>query len=196
MDYDYRNRAGSGNWQAPGSSLYPRISQQPGHHANVPGGRPAHPHPAVAPPPSELGIRVRLKPEYRITQPPQLAPQVAEVPRSQFNFDFDFEKRIIAEAEKDVKNWNRFVAENPSPSFNGPASDPVVEKYAMLGLGREAVSLAVLSFGDNPIKVREFVRGYNLLREMGFSSKNITEALVMYDNDADKAVAHFLNSTS
>lgn len=44
--------------------------------------------------------------------------------------------------------------------------------------------------------MREFVKGYNLLREMGFSSKNVAEALAMYDNDTDKALAHFLNSSS
>lgn len=109
------------------------------------------------------------------------------------------------------------------PPPQGPAGDPVVEKYVAMGLGREAASLAVLSFGDDAIKVissskprawslpgwppppplfssfsqvREFVKGYNLLREMGFASKNVAEALVMYDNDTDRALAHFLNSSS
>lgn len=45
-------------------------------------------------------------------------------------------------------------------------------------------------------QVREFVNAYNLLREMGFSSKNVAEVLAMYDNDTDKALAHFLNSSS
>ena len=105
-----------------------------------------------------------------------------------------------------------------------PAGDPVVNKYVASGLPREAVALAVLNYGDNPLKVhhnansfywiklfviqtikarefiiffqvREFVKGYNLLREMGFSSKSVAEALAMYDNDTDKALAHFLNSS-
>lgn len=47
------------------------------------------------------------------------------------------------------------------------------------------------------LQVRDFVNGYNLLvREMGFPSKNVAEALVMYENDTDKALAHFLNSPS
>lgn len=45
-------------------------------------------------------------------------------------------------------------------------------------------------------KVREFANGYTLLREMGFSSNSVAEALLMYDNDTDKAVAHFLNGSS
>lgn len=31
--------------------------------------------------------------------------------------------------------------------------DPVVDKYVAPGLGREAVSFAVLNYGDNPTKV-------------------------------------------
>lgn len=45
-------------------------------------------------------------------------------------------------------------------------------------------------------QVREFANGYTLLREMGFSSNSVVEALLMYDNDTDKAVAHFLNSST
>lgn len=32
--------------------------------------------------------------------------------------------------------------------------DPIVDKYVASGLRREAVSLAVLNYGDNPVKVR------------------------------------------
>ncbi|TQD94636.1 hypothetical protein C1H46_019881, partial [Malus baccata] len=94
-----------------------------------------------------LGIRVTIKPEYRITPP-------------------------------------------------GSGADPVVSKYIASGLSREAVLLAVANYGDNPTKVREFVNAFTLLREMGFSPNAVAEALMMYDNDTDKALAHFLNSSS
>ncbi|CAL9080678.1 unnamed protein product [Musa textilis] len=210
MDHDFRARqtamyrAGTG--AAPAPSFYPRVNSA----AAAPPDRGAsfH-HPASsAPPPSSsaagLGIKVMIKPEYQIT-PPQLAPQMPEVPRSKFQFDFEFEKQILAEAEKESQNWSRITAENQqskmasasSSSSHSMAStgDPIVDKYVASGLGREAVSLAVLNYGDNPVKVREFVKGYNILREMGFSSKNVAEALAIYDNDADKAVAHFLNTS-
>lgn len=45
---------------------------------------------------------------------PQLAQPMPEVPRSTFKFDFEFEKRILAEAEKESQNWSRFAAENQS----------------------------------------------------------------------------------
>ncbi len=75
-------------------------------------------------------------------------------------------------------------------------ADPVVSKYIASGLSREAVPLAVAHYGDNATKVREFANGYILVREMGFSSSNVAEALFMYDNDTDKALAYLLNSSS
>ncbi|OMP06238.1 hypothetical protein COLO4_08254 [Corchorus olitorius] len=156
--------------------------------------------------PAGLGIRVALKPEYRITPPPQLSPQVGNIPRSNFQFDFEFERKLLAESEKESMNWSRLGLENlpPKPtestssssSSTGANADPVVSKYIASGLNREAVAVAVANYGDNPTKVREFVNGYNLLREMGFSSNNVAEVLLMYDNDTDKALAHFLNSSS
>ncbi|PKA63614.1 hypothetical protein AXF42_Ash005509 [Apostasia shenzhenica] len=201
MDYDYRNRAGPPYRPAAGvpgvSSLYPRIGQGAPQQA----GR-GPPYQQSAPSSSSgLGIRVVLKPEYRLNPSPQLAPQLAEVPRCAFQFDFDFEKRILAEAEKENHNWSKLASEGqPSKeSTLTPTSstgNPVVDKYVTEGLPRDAASLGVLNYGDNPLKVREFVKGYNLLREMGFASKNVAEALAMYDNDTDKAIAHFLNSSS
>ncbi|KAE8699818.1 HAT transposon superfamily isoform 1 [Hibiscus syriacus] len=149
-----------------------------------------------------LGVRVALKPEYRITPPPQLSPQVADIPRSNFRFDFEFERKILAEADKESMNWSKLGLENFPPKPNGTTSsmgansDPVVSKYIASGFSREVVTVAVGNYGDNPTKVQEFVTGYNLLREMGFSSNNVAEALLMSDNDTDKALAHFLNSSS
>ncbi|OAY77959.1 hypothetical protein ACMD2_08263 [Ananas comosus] len=187
--------------------LYPRMGQgaaavappPPQHSRGAPYHNPSPSSSSSAPPSSGLGIKVAIKPEYQITPPPQLAQPMPEVPRSTFKFDFEFEKRILAEAEKESQNWSRFAAENKSSkpaasTLPTPGGDPVVEKYVASGLGREAVSFAVLNYGDNPVKVREFVKGYNLLREMGFASKNVAEVLASYDNDTDKAIAHFLNS--
>ncbi|KAJ0986219.1 hypothetical protein J5N97_004575 [Dioscorea zingiberensis] len=198
MDYDFRTRTAPTHRPGGASStMYPRVGQ-PGA---PPPARAPYLHPNSSSPQSAgLGVRVTIKPEYQIRPPPPLAQQMADIPRSTFQFDFDFERRILAEAEKETQNWGKIAAENqPSKSAStsmASTGDPLVEKYVASGLGREAVSLAVLNYGDNPVKVREFVKGYNLLREMGFSSKNVAEALAMYDNDTDKALAHFLNSSS
>ncbi|CAN0891790.1 hypothetical protein LINGRAHAP2_LOCUS17176, partial [Linum grandiflorum] len=225
MDYDFRNRSNSPydpqipNYRSSTSSpnahpmygapAYPRVGgHQPGYGAAgaPPVGRHSSYHHNSAPPPppsssssSGLGIRVALKPEYRISPPPQLLP-MREVPRSNFQFDFEFERKLLAEAEKGEINWSRLGLDNlpqkatGSTSSSGSGGDPVVSKYIAAGLDREAVPVAVANYGDNPTKVREFAKGYTLLREMGFSSNNVAEALLMNNNDTDKALAHFLNS--
>jgi hypothetical protein len=62
-----------------------------------------------------------------------------------------------------------------------------------------AFSFQVVEMNDDLyvsfLQVQEFVNGYTLLREMGFSSSSVAEALLTYDNDADKALAHFLGSS-
>ncbi|XP_078169940.1 ubiquitin-associated/translation elongation factor EF1B protein [Carex rostrata] len=198
MDYDLRNRTGP---------MYPRVASMPPHPSASAGAsyRVSSSAAGAAPPSSGLGIRVMIKPEYQITPPPQMTPPVQDVPRSTFKFDFEFERRILAEAEKENPDWSKFVGEShqrpsssrpPAPTASPltPPGDPAVEKYVATGLARDAVAFAVLNYGDNPVKVREFVKGYNQLQEMGFTSKNVAEVLAMYDNDTDKALAHLLNN--
>lgn len=180
------------------SSYYPTVGQPVGPPVN----RPPPPVPVSSSSSSGTGIRVAIKPEYRITPPPQLSPQIGEIPRSTFQFDFDFERKILAEAEKENQNWSRIASENVSrpksgeTSSLGSANDQVINKYVATGFNREAVSIAVATFGDNQNKVREFVTSYNLLREMGFPSHTVAGVLAMYDNDRDKALAHLLSNMS
>ncbi|PNX60094.1 hypothetical protein L195_g051750, partial [Trifolium pratense] len=63
---------------------------------------------------------------------------------------------------------------------------------ATLTLHLKAIMLEICS----NLNVKEFVDGYALLREMEFSSTSVTEALVMHDNDKDKALAYFLSGSS
>ncbi|KAG6391597.1 hypothetical protein SASPL_149353 [Salvia splendens] len=184
------------------SSLYPKIGSAGPHSAAAHFRNPPSHH--APPPPSNpgIGIRVSIKPEYRITPPPPLLPHLGEIPRSNFHFDFDFERNVLKEAVKESPNWARLGIDNappkatePTPSY-GPASDPVASKYIAAGLSREAVPLAVANYGDNPSKVKEFANGFTLLREMGFSSNNVADALIMYDNDTDTALAQLINAPS
>ncbi|XAR52258.1 hypothetical protein NMG60_11020219 [Bertholletia excelsa] len=184
----------SSSHQMHGQSLYPAI----GEPAFPPHGPSSSFHHTSSSYP-ERGIRVSIKPEYW-TPPPQF-PLLRDIPRSNFEFDFELEMKILAEAENESQNWsnlgleNLFPATADSPSPSGSAMDPVVRKYLASGLSREAVPIAVANYGDNPTKVKEFVDGYHVLQEMGFSANNVAEALLMYDNDADKALAHFLGGS-
>ncbi|XP_047325599.1 uncharacterized protein LOC124929312 isoform X2 [Impatiens glandulifera] len=220
MEYDFRNTAtpyepqslrpatsssaSSAHPMYGPSTHYPRIGQS-GHSLQQPtNARTSSVHHNSSSPASGLGIRVALKQEYRITPPPQLFPKFGDIPRSTFQFDFDLERKILAELEKETQNWSKLGLENISSNNNTAATssmgsvtdNPVISKYIASGLSREAVPFAVAHYGDNPTKVKEFVNGYTLLREMGFSSKNVSEVLIMYENDTDKALAHFLNGSS
>ncbi|XP_004502602.1 uncharacterized protein [Cicer arietinum] len=205
MEHDYyRSRSGPQvpMYGAPPSSIYPKIGPHP--HASAAAPPPLHYHHNSTPSPSSgLGIKVSIKPEYKITPPPHLLPHVGDIPRSNFQFDFGLERKILAEAEKDNPNWSKFAIDNlptkasfDTSSSKVTGSDPVVNKYIAKGLSREAVPIAVKNYGDDPTKVQEFVNGYTLLREMGFSSSSVAEALVTHDNNTDKALAYFLSGTS
>ncbi|BAT82035.1 uncharacterized protein LOC124835809 [Vigna umbellata] len=200
MDYDFRTEPPLYNSSSSPSShqMYPKIASH-GHAA----ARPSHPHHSSPPSSSPgLGIRVFIKPEYRITPPPHLLPHSGDIQRSNFQFDFGLERKVLSEANKEKPNWSKFGMENlqtkvmESASPKVSVSDPIVSKYIAMGLNREAVPIAVANYGDNPTKIPEFVNSYTPLREMGFSSTAVAEALVMYDNDTDKALSHFLNATS
>ncbi|KFK26953.1 hypothetical protein AALP_AA8G315000 [Arabis alpina] len=217
MDYDLRNKSGPSPYGRPmyGTASpspasthpmygYPKISQQQSQPFFPPPERnPSFQHNSSSFPSSSsgVGIKVTLKPEYRITPPPQLLPRVGDIHRSSFQFDFGLERKVLAEAEKDNPDWSKFGTENPPPAkFPEPTPsmgvDPVVMKYAASGLNREAVGIAVANYGDNPTKVQEFANGFTAIREMGFPTNAVADALFMFENDTEKALAHLLHGSS
>ncbi|CAA2967505.1 Hypothetical predicted protein [Olea europaea subsp. europaea] len=144
---DFRNRIGSQydsqgpNYSRPTSSsghpmygqptsLYPKIGGAAAHSANPlsasgPGRNPPFHHAPSPPSSSGIGIRVAIKPEYRITPPPQLLPQVGEIPRCNFHFDFEFERNVLDEAVKENPNWRRLGIEIVPPKTAGSSSSYV-----------------------------------------------------------------------
>ncbi|KAJ0267199.1 hypothetical protein HA466_0010630 [Hirschfeldia incana] len=203
MDYDYRNKSGPSSCARPMYG-YPKIDQQSGPFFPPPKRNQSFQHNSSSSSSSGLGIKVTLKPEYRITPPPpQLLPRSGDVPRSGFQFDFGLERTVLLDAEKDNPDWSKFCSENPPPPAKFPEPpvppmgvDPVVLTYAASGLNREAVNIAVANYGDNPTKVQEFANGFTAIREMGFPTNDVAEALFMFDNDTDKASSHLLHGSS
>ena len=43
---------------------------------------------------------------------PHLSSHAGDNPRSNFQFDFELERKILAEADKDNPNWSKFGSEN------------------------------------------------------------------------------------
>uniref|UniRef100_A0A0E0A5E5 Uncharacterized protein n=1 Tax=Oryza glumipatula TaxID=40148 RepID=A0A0E0A5E5_9ORYZ len=196
MDYDYRGRPGSGSYGGGGggggsSSLYPRVGQPSHGVANAPPPQPpraapyhhhgpptvsAAPHPVPASSSTSMGIQVVIKPAYRITPPPQLPPQLTEIPRSTFNFDFEYERKILAEAEKENPNWSKESAITTTTAAKRPKT-------------HNSPYFCGYSRGSNSGQVKEFVKSYNALHEMGFTSSNVPELLAIHDNDPDKRMS-------
>jgi hypothetical protein len=55
-----------------------------------------------------------------------MTPPMPDVPRSVFKFDFDFERKILAEAEKENPDWGKFVGESQQrPSSSRPPAPMV-----------------------------------------------------------------------
>ncbi|KAK1365809.1 hypothetical protein POM88_041370 [Heracleum sosnowskyi] len=114
------------------------------------------------------------------------------------------------------------AAHRPACKAFGYTTDPAMHKYTVSGPSREAVPLAVANSGINSDKIRLISLQYhvkilfefyaliltkilfeslvtfdaNILdvacSEMGFSSINVEEVLLMYNNETDKAVAHHI----
>lgn len=45
------------------------------------------------------------------------------------------------------------------------------------------------------LQVKEFVKSYNALHEMGFTSSNVPELLAIHDNDPDKVIQHLIGTS-
>jgi len=58
---------------------------------------------------------------------PHLLPHVGDIPRSNFQFDFGLERKILAEAEKENPNWTKFGVENlPTKASDASPSSKVI----------------------------------------------------------------------
>ena len=42
-----------------------------------------------------------------------MSPHIGEIPRSIFQFDFELERKILAEAEKETPNWSKLLESLP-----------------------------------------------------------------------------------
>jgi hypothetical protein len=51
---------------------------------------------------------------------------VGDIPRSNFQFDFGLERKILAEAEKDNPNWSKFGIENLPTKPSDTSSSKVI----------------------------------------------------------------------
>ncbi|GJY90917.1 ubiquitin-associated/translation elongation factor EF1B protein [Tanacetum coccineum] len=210
----------------PASSLYPKIGGGGG------GGGGGGSHPVNPPPPRHntssssggggggggMGIRVTLKPDFRITPPVRSITRhlnYTQLPLCagclvNLSEDTDISTEVVPALLQSAllcfRSGSACQRHSGAIDTSTPLSwrklqkklvknssvDPVVGKYMAAGLNREAVPIAVAKYGDDPTKVREFVNGYTVLREMGFEPNSVAEALFTHNNDKE-AAAHYLS---
>eukprot|EP00898_Chlorokybus_atmophyticus_P005098 jgi/Chlat1/558/Chrsp103S01133 len=164
------------------------------------------------------GVRVVMKPEYRMTITPDVRGDASQLGRSpSFRqpaslpvFDFDLERRVVAAAEAlrdstaDIEGTHGQAGPAAVEGAEAMAQMPVtphvseqervIAKYAQHGFRRQEVILALLAYGDNFEKVLSFCRHFNAIKEMGFSSPAVAGALMLYGEDRDAAITHLLET--
>ncbi|XP_024381917.1 uncharacterized protein [Physcomitrium patens] len=208
MEYDYgRSGHGSGGYEMgrpmyhsrQGSNVqgsYPRVGQSAGD-ALMNRGPPQAPLLSVPSFPSGSAIKVTIKPMYRLGPPAQLRVQSREVPRSLFQFEFDLERRILAEAEQGNLNFRAgsgaTLSQSNSEADLAEVEDATVAKYLAMGHNKEAVQYALQTYGDDQNKVLDFCPPFNRIREMGFAADRVAKALASCNNDEEQAISSLVS---
>jgi len=189
----YQGRTGSGYAQANNNagSYYPRVGQS--SMGRAPPQAPLMSSPSFPSGTSGTSIKVTMKPMYRVGPPAELRMQSREVPRSSFQFEFDLERRILAEAELQ-RNPHLRASTAQTSQANGEANlaeveDATVAKYLDMGHNKEAIQYGLQTYGDDQTKILDFCPSYNRIREMGFPGDRVARALATYDNDEEQAIS-------
>lgn len=60
---------------------------------------------------------------------PHLSSLAGDNPRSNFQFDFGLERKILAEAEKDNPNWSKFGSENVPTKVSDSSTAKVCSSF-------------------------------------------------------------------
>lgn len=116
-----------------------------------------------------------------------------------FQFEFDLERRIIAEAGQLGSSHLRASSTVQTSHANGgdnlaEVEDATVAKYLAMGHNKESIQYALQTYGDDQTKILDFCPAYNRMREMGFPGDRIARALASVDNDVDQAISSLVPS--
>lgn len=138
-----------------------------------------------------MGVRVTIRPAYRVAPPVQLAPVPPDVAPSVVQLDFDLERSILRGANHD--RHSESAAVRPVQTVSSPPRtvdpNPSTARYRAMGLGGESLTLAMATYGDVQEKVVAFCPAYDMLREMGFAPEAVAGALAANGNDPERALA-------
>eukprot|EP00899_Mesostigma_viride_P027522 jgi/Mesvir1/7955/Mv24169-RA.1 len=122
---------------------YARRAYPPAYDAaRQPGGAANSPATSSAPLRYEDGIRVSINPKYQISSRPEAETplELPDPPRSEFEFDFGVERRVLAKL---------MSAGDGVDGFPKVEEDPRVTKFVEMGYDKPAVLMAIMVHGDS-----------------------------------------------
>ncbi|KAK9807335.1 hypothetical protein WJX73_002681 [Symbiochloris irregularis] len=140
-------------------------------------------------------LRVHIAEPYRTHPPVMVGPGLDDIERTQFSFDFDLERQLLADGERRDASLSR------QSSTSAQVADPfstLVKHWVDKGFGSEEVALALAAqkgrLEGNDAQVAEFCKGFKALKQMGFRSDLIAGALMESKNDLQVATDMCLNA--
>ncbi|KAK9815925.1 hypothetical protein WJX72_012058 [[Myrmecia] bisecta] len=135
-------------------------------------------------------LRVQIADQYRTNPPVMINPGLEDIPRTQFVYSFDFEKKLTAEQEESRRAASSAAASTSTAKAIDDPFSLLLERYTQMGYSREEVAMALAAQGDDKedqAKVVDFCKAYRELRSMGFNCELAVGALLEHKNDLPAA---------
>lgn len=120
-------------------------------------------------------------------------PAYNEVPTTQFQFDFDFERKLLGLQTEEAGGPLHLGEDDAEPSNEEETKEDFVvvdpwdehlQRYAQLGYSRQEVCMALAATGSGKDEqVIEFCQHYRKLKDMGYAPALIMGALTIHRGD-------------
>ncbi|CAL8463492.1 g3026 [Coccomyxa elongata] len=139
-------------------------------------------------------LRVQIADQYRTLPPVMVSPGLDNIQQSTFSYNFDYERRVEAEATAAATQGSASGNPYQNVSSNQVTASIQVEdpwtsqilKYTEMGFSREEACMALAALGtDSDIddKFMDFCKNYRELESMGFPKAIIAGALIAHMDD-------------
>ncbi|DBA74737.1 TPA: hypothetical protein ACH3X2_009398 [Trebouxia sp. C0005] len=128
-------------------------------------------------------LRVQIAEEVNISPPVMISSETGNVPRTEFNQAFDFERQVLRDFSTESQRASSVEVDEPGE----PAE---VYRYTQLNHEHEAVVMALLAVTateDRDTQVLKLIEDYSNLKSMGFAPEVITGSMIAYPNDITEA---------
>eukprot|EP00803_Ostreobium_quekettii_P011740 evm.model.scf_1229.5 EVM.evm.TU.scf_1229.5 scf_1229:30866-32968(+) len=119
----------------------------------------------------------------------------SDVPSTQFQFDFEFEKKLLARhgaaGDSSMHVSDDGQGQSCGQDKAGVLFDPweeSINQYGHMGYSKEEVCMALCACGGNQEQIATFCQNYRKLKELGYAPAIITGALIIHRGNFDAAL--------